>query len=247
MARTLNFDLNSQSKIGQEGVSPQQKPPMLVGQRQIDFSIPYYDPGLSQEIVSQNTPQAQQIIDRINQYIENISDDYLLLGAHLIALHQLLKQSRLSTDQIKTWYAENVNMPYSSAMQCKKVALVYADQPELINRYTASGAYLLSSFKSHEEREIVWKEACGSKSTASIRELRAVLKKRNEMEQSEISESKSSTRQFKMGENEIHEAFVKLSEEAKKLRYSTDPERQSQREQLIQATRDLLREMTEPL
>ena len=117
MARTLDFDLNSQSKISQEGILAQESAPIPVGQRYIDFSIPYYDPELSQEIVAQNTSQAQQIVDQINQYIENITDDYLLLGVHLIALHQLLKQSRLTTDQVKTWYAENINMPYSSAMQ----------------------------------------------------------------------------------------------------------------------------------
>ena len=42
-------------------------------------------------------------------------------------------------------HISDINMPYSSAMQCKKVAEVYSENPELIGRYSASGAYLLSS------------------------------------------------------------------------------------------------------
>ncbi|GIT70960.1 MAG: hypothetical protein Ct9H300mP28_07740 [Pseudomonadota bacterium] len=74
------------------------------------------------------------MVNRINKYIENIADDYFLLGLHLISLHSLLRESKLTTEQIKTWYAENINMPYSSAMQCRKVAEVYASNPELITR-----------------------------------------------------------------------------------------------------------------
>ena len=68
-------------------------------------------------------------------------------------------------------------MPYSSAMQCRKVAEVYELNPELITRYTASGAYLLSTCRTPEEREEIWQEARGEKKTPSIRQLRETLKR----------------------------------------------------------------------
>ena len=117
------------------------------------------------------------MVNRINKYIENIADDYFLLGLHLISLHSLLRESKLATEQIKSWYAENINMPYSSAMQCRKVAEVYELNPELITRYTASGAYLLSTCRTPEEREEIWQEARGEKNAPSIRELRETLKR----------------------------------------------------------------------
>lgn len=244
MARTLDFDLNSQSKISQEGTLPETKKAIPVGQRAIDFSVPDYGSDLRDDIAAQNTPQAQKMVDKINQYIENIADDYFLLGVHLIALHRLLKQSKIGTEQIKTWYAENINMPYSSAMQCKKVAEVYADNPELINRYTASGAYLLSSYKNHEERESIWIEACQGKATASIRNLRSALKKRQELERSSRIEDKAEVLQYKMAESEIYAGFVQLSEEARRLQECENPMHcVAQRKQLIEMTRDLIRQM----
>ena len=113
----------------------------------------------------------------------------------------------------------------------------------MINRYTASGAYLLSSYKSHEERETIWQEACGKKTTASIRELRAVLKKRQERDPLSTATAQQSAPHYQMAEIEIHEAFIKLSQEAKKLRYSSEPQRLEQRRRLIRATRELLRQM----
>ena len=58
----------------------------------------------------QKLPQVQTVLNRINKYIENIADDYFLLGLHLISLHALLRESELTTEQIKSWYAENINM-----------------------------------------------------------------------------------------------------------------------------------------
>ena len=244
MAQTLKFNLNSQSKISQEGMLSKKSRPMPVGQRQIDFSIPNYDPKIGKDVIAQNTPKAQRIVDRINQYIENISDDYFLLGMHLIALHKLLKQSKLKTDQIKAWYVENINMPYTSAMQCKKVAEVYADNPQLINRYSASGAYLLSSYNCHEEREAIWLEACGEKATASIRELRYVLKKRQQSAALSFIENPHDSRFYKIGEIEIYQVLEKLSRDARKLRYCTDPnERLERRRHLIREIRELLRQI----
>ena len=46
----------------------------------------------------------------------------------------------------------------------------------MIGRYTASGAYLLSSCKTAEEREEIWQKAKGDKSNASIRDIREALK-----------------------------------------------------------------------
>ncbi len=248
MAKTLNFDLTSQSDIPQDGLVSKKKTPIPVGRRQIDFSIPYYDPELGQDVVLQNTSQAEKIVDKINQYIENIADDYFLLGVHLIALHKLLKESRLSIDQIKEWYVENINMPYSSAMQCKKVAEVYADQPELINRYTASGAYLLSNCATHEDREALWQEACGDKSSASIRDLRAVLKKRRELDLQLEEKQPSLQLNYKMNESEIHQVFVELTKETKKLVGCSElQERAELRQYLIRTIRKLAHQMGEEL
>ncbi|MBF0288192.1 MAG: hypothetical protein HQM14_10270 [SAR324 cluster bacterium] len=248
MAKTLNFDLTSQSDIPKDGLASDQKTPLSVGQRQTDFSIPYYDPELGQDVVLQNTSQAQRIVDKINQYIENIADDYFLLGVHLIALHKLLKESKLSTDQIKAWYVENVNMPYSSAMQCKKVAEVYEDRPELINRYTASGAYLLSNCGTHEDREAIWQDACGKKSSASIRDLRKVLKKKRESDLQLTDKQEPSELHYKMNEIEIHRTFLELTKETKKLVDCSElQERLEQRKNLIRMIRKLAHQMGEVL
>ncbi len=247
MAKALNFELPNQSKIRQEGNVKGGKGPVSVGKRAVDFYLPQYAPELSQEVVQQNTSQAQHIVDKINQYIENMADDYFLLGLHLIALHKLLKQSRLSTDQVKAWYTENINMPYSSAMQCKKVAEVYAEHPELINRYTASGAYLLTSIPTTEEREALWQEAKGDKPSASVRDLREVLKRRRENQiQAEPEVLPPTVLTFRMPETEIHESFVGLIQQVEHLMECEDLEERTQlRKHLIQASRELIRRMEE--
>ncbi len=101
-------------------------------------------------------------------------------------------------------------MPYSSAMQCRKVAEVYSDDPDLIARYTATGAYLLSSCKSAVEREKIWQEARGKKLSPSIRELRETLKvfrERTELKKSKDEEIKkgsdTSKEKFLMSPDEI--------------------------------------------
>ena len=241
MARTLDFDLNSQSQISPEGTPPKKSSPLPVGQRFIDFSIPDYS-------LDPHT-HPQQVVDKINQYIENIADDYFLLGVHLVALHRMLKQSKMGIEQIKNWYAENINMPYSSAMQCKKVAEVYADNPSLINRYTASGAYLLSSCKSAEEREAIWKEACAGKTSASIRTLRSVLKKHQEHSplQKPLASFPNEEGGFKMGEAAICQELMKLSEEAQRLQELSHPVAcRQQRKYLIDRMRSLIRQMEAP-
>lgn len=243
----MDFDLLSQSDIKQEGFVETKDATLTVGHHNVDFSIPQIDEAMETEVIEQNSPSAQKIVETINQFIENIADDYFLLGVNLSALHKLLKQSKLDTEQIKSWYAENINMPYSSAMQCKKVAEVYAESPELINRYTATGAYLLSSFNSPSERETIWQEACGPQERASIRDLRKVLKQRRDAEVLQVEDSREGTdRGYKMPESEIHEALGQLLQEAEALKNSEHEEdRKSQRKLLTKAIKSLLQRMNE--
>tara|TARA_B100000676_G_C17937107_1_gene764247 strand:+ start:47 stop:817 length:771 start_codon:yes stop_codon:yes gene_type:complete len=180
MGKVLKIDLDSQREIKQEGgknnLSTKINSSLAVGKIKTNFFLPDLKLDTLDAKNSDISPPVRRVVTRINKFIENIADDYFLLGLHLISLHSLLKESQLSTEQIKLWYAENINMPYSSAMQCRKVAEVYSDNPELIERYTASGAYLLSSCSTAEEREAIWKEAKGEKSTATVRDIREALK-----------------------------------------------------------------------
>ena len=180
MGKALKINLVSQREIKQEGsenkLSNSLKPQLGVGKIKTNFFLPELRLDSVKGTIKEISPPVQKVVSRINKFIENIADDYFLLGLHLISLHSLLRESKLNTDQIKSWYTENINMPYSSAMQCRKVAEVYSDDPELIARYTASGAYLLSSCKNAEEREEIWQKAKGEKSTASIRDIREALK-----------------------------------------------------------------------
>jgi len=184
MVKPLKINLNTQREILQEGaqksISTSAGPPLRVGRMKTDFFLPELNLGAAKDAPKKSSPQVQKVVSRINKFIENIADDYFLLGLHLLSLHSLLKESKLTTEQIKSWYAENINMPYSSAMQCRKVAEVYSANPELIGRYTASGAYLLSSCKTPEEREEIWQEARGEKPAPSIRDLRETLKRAKE-------------------------------------------------------------------
>ena len=259
MARTLKFNLRSQSQIPKEGNLEEQALAISVGKHKIDFYIPDIEAEIEGELIKEDTPKVQKVVDKINQYIENIADDYFLLGLHLIALHKMLKKSGLSTEQVRTWYAENINMPYSSAMQCKKVAEVYSPNPDLINRYTASGAYLLSSCKTQEEREEIWDEARGKKPSASVRNIREVLKKRREQavvesasedesDDYEIEEEENLPPTYRMTEIQIHEALLRLASYAEDLTQCTDPTEQIEmRHALIQATHELVEKMEELL
>ena len=198
MSKGLKINLPSQREIPREGtkknVSIPAVPSLPVGRMQTLFYLPKLKIDSKEYSPQKSSPPVQKVISRINKFIENIADDYFLLGLHLISLHSLLKESKLTTAQIKSWYAENINMPYSSAMQCRKVAEVYSENPELIRRYTASGAYLLSSCKTPEERAEIWQEARGEKSNPSIRELRETLKSVQEkqlLEQVEYEEQET--------------------------------------------------------
>jgi len=182
MGKALKIKLGSQREIKQEGTKESfaysENPKLSVGKIKTFFFLPdlKIDSEEDTDNAEQISPPVQNVINRINKFIENIADDYFLLGLHLISLHSLLRQSKLTTDQIKLWYEENINMPYSSAMQCRKVAEVYSENPELIGRYTATGAYLLSSCKNSEEREEIWQEARGVKTAPSTRDLRETIK-----------------------------------------------------------------------
>ena len=180
MGKVLKINLDSQNEIEQEGskgnLPDTSKNSISVGKVRTNFFLPDIKLEAPIDTSQEIAPPIKKVVGKINKFIENIADDYFLLGLHLISLHALLKESKLTSDQIKFWYAENINMPYSSAMQCKKVAEVYSESPELIGRYTASGAYLLSSCTTAEEREEIWKKARGEKPTASVRDIRETLK-----------------------------------------------------------------------
>ena len=222
MSKGLKINLLSQREIRREGakknVTMAATPSLSVGRIQTLFFLPELKIGSTEYSSPKSSPPLQKVISRINKFIENIADDYFLLGLHLISLHSLLRESNLTIAQIKSWYAENINMPYSSAMQCRKVAEVYSENPELIGRYTASGAYLLSSCKTSKEREEIWQEARGEKSNPSIRELRETLKRIREkqlLEQIEDEEQKtqkrSSTEKYRMSPDKIKESLQSIT------------------------------------
>ena len=222
MSKGLKINLLSQREIQREGAKKNVTMPetqsLPVGRVQTLFFLPELKIGFTEYSPQKSSPPVQKVISRINKFIENIADDYFLLGLHLISLHSLLKESKLTTVQIKSWYAENINMPYSSAMQCRKVADVYSENPELIGRYTASGAYLLSSCKTLEEREEIWQEARGEKSNPSIRELRETLKRIREkqlLDQVEDEEQErqkgSSAEKYRMSPDKIKESLQSIT------------------------------------
>ena len=222
MSKALKIKLLSQREIRREGtnknISKSTVQSLPVGRIQKLFYLPDLKIDTTEDSPQESSPPVQKVISRINKFIENIADDYFFLGLHLISLHSLLRVSKLTTAQIKSWYAENINMPYSSAMQCRKVAEVYSANPELIGRYTASGAYLLSSCKTPEEREEIWQEARGEKPNPSIRELRAKLKifrekqlaEQVEDEEQEIQKGNTAVK-YRMSPDKIRESLQSIT------------------------------------
>ena len=257
MIKELKIKLNSQREIQQEGT--QKKYPskdsssLPVGKMKKNFFIPELNIDSANESLQKGYPQVKTVVNMINKYIENIADDYFLLGLHLISLHSLLRESKLNTEQIKSWYTENINMPYSSAMQCRKVAEVYASNPELISRYTASGAYLLSSCKTPEEREEIWHEARGGKSTPSIRELRETLKRVRERNLADKNDSPnlntdrlSSIGTYRISSDKIKESLQTLKDCFDRFTDSENPEEQREmHEMLISFVKKLLKDLQE--
>ena len=257
MNKELKINLNSQRDIQQEGAqknsATRDSSSIAVGRIKKEFFLPELNIDSAQESMQKGYPQVKTVVNRINKYIENIADDYFLLGLHLISLHSLLRESKLTTEQIKSWYAENINMPYSSAMQCRKVAEVYESNPELITRYTASGAYLLSTCSTPEEREEIWQEARGEKNAPSIRELRETLKlvrERKLLEQNGSSKLKTdredSVGTFRMSPEKIKESLQTVTDYFERFADCENPEEQLvMREILISSVKKLLKELKE--
>ena len=257
MSKALKIILNSQREIQQEGAqnpkSISESSTLPVGQIKTDFFLPELNLDTVENSTKESSLQVQKVVSRINKFIENIADDYFLLGLHLISLHSLLKDSKLNTEQIRFWYAENINMPYSSAMQCRKVADVYSANPELIGRYTASGAYLLSSCKTPEEREEIWEEARGEKSAPSIRELRETLKRVRErwtLEQQKLEDvnnnRENSVNNFRMTPDTIHESLQTISHYCDSFVACENPMEQAKmREILLESLGILLKNLEE--
>ena len=255
MSKALKIILNSQREIQQEGAqiakSFSENSTLPVGRIKTDFFLPELYSETIENSTKNSSLQVQKVVSRINKFVENIADDYFLLGLHLISLHSLLKESKLNTEQIKSWYAENINMPYSSAMQCRKVAEVYSENPELIGRYTASGAYLLSSCNTQEEREEIWQEARGEKSVPSIRELRETLKRARErwvLEQQGLEDvkNKNSVNKFRMTPDTIHESLQTISHYCDSFVACEKPVEQAEmREVLLDSLRILLKDLEE--
>ena len=136
-------------------------------------------------------------------------------------------------------------------MQCRKVADVYSANPEQIGRYTASGAYLLSSCKPPEEREEIWQEARGEKSAPSIRELRETLKQvreRQALERLELedvnTERENSVNKFLMTPDKIHESLQTISHYCDSFVTCEKPVEQAEmREFLLDSLRILLKNL----
>ena len=257
MVKPLKINLNTQREILQEGaqksISTSAGPPLRVGRMRTDYFLPELNLGAANDAQKKSSPQVQKVVSRINKFIENIADDYFLLGLHLLSLHSLLKESKLTTEQIKSWYAENINMPYSSAMQCRKVAEVYSANPELIGRYTASGAYLLSSCNTPEEREEIWQEARGKKPAPSIRDLRETLKHARERQALELqtaerekTEKEESGEKYRMMPAKIRESLLTISLYCDSFVACEKPlEQAKMRKVLLDSLRIFLKEMEE--
>ena len=257
MNKEMKINLNSQREIQQEGAqknyATKDSSSLPIGRIKKEFFLPELKIDSAQESLQKGFPKVQTVVNKINKYIENIADDYFLLGLHLISLHSLLKESKLATEQIKSWYAENINMPYSSAMQCRKVAEVYELNPELITRYTASGAYLLSTCRTPEEREEIWQEARGEKNAPSIRELRETLKRVRErklLEQNRSSKMKTGREDtmgtYRISPEKLKESLQIVTSYFEKFTDCENPEDQLEmREVLIISVKKLLKGLKE--
>ena len=138
-------------------------------------------------------------------------------------------------------------------MQCRKVAEVYESNPELINRYTASGAYLLSTCRTPEEREKIWLEARGEKNAPSIRELRETLKRVRErklLEQNVSSKLKKgredSVGAYRMSPEKIKESLKTVTGYFERFADCENSEEQlAMREILISSVKKLLKGLRE--
>ncbi len=257
MNKKLKINLNSQREIQQEGFNKnyltRDGSSLPIGRIKKEFFIPKLNIDSAKESLQKGYPKVQTVVNKINKYIENIADDYFLLGLHLISLHSLLRESKLTIEQIKSWYAENINMPYSSAMQCRKVAQVYEQNPELISRYTASGAYLLSNCRTHEEREEIWHQARGEKNAPSIKELRKTLKlvrERNLLEQNGSSKIKKgkdySLRTYRMTPDKLKDSLQTVTDYFERFAGSENPEEElKMREILISSVKQFLKGLRE--
>ncbi len=257
MNKNLKINLNSQREIHQEGSHKNyatiDSSALPIGRIKKEFFLPKLNIDSAKESLQKGYPKVQTVVNKINKYIENIADDYFLLGLHIISLHSLLRESKLTTEQIKSWYAENINMPYSSAMQCRKVAEVYEPNPELITRYTASGAYLLSNCETPEEREEIWQEARGDKSSPSIKELRETLKRARERKllehkgSSKIKKDKEYTAgTYIMTPEKLKESLQKITIYFERFADSENPdEKLEMREILISSVNQFLKGLRE--
>ena len=90
MAKALKIILNSQREIKREGdiKNPNLSDPKTipVGRKKINFYLPELNLESIEVTRGRDTPTILNIVSRINKFVENIADDYFLLGLHLICL-----------------------------------------------------------------------------------------------------------------------------------------------------------------
>ena len=90
MSKALKIILNSQREIQQEGAlnpeSISESSTLPVGQIKTDFFLPELNLDTVENSTNNSSLQVQKVVSRINKFIENIADDYSLLGLHLISL-----------------------------------------------------------------------------------------------------------------------------------------------------------------
>jgi hypothetical protein len=133
MAKSLKIELVSQSTIAQEG-STELLESQAPTRTQRDFFVP--ELGLEQLSLSEGAERMQLVVEQINRFIDNISDDYFQLGLHLSALHKALRKSGLTTEQVKSWYTENINIPSSDSRSSRHCR---SHSRSLLTRRTQAG------------------------------------------------------------------------------------------------------------